>query len=129
MNIEDTARLGEARAAYKSDLNRNQYYSNNSKSYLQVTPDRCPRFRKCSAPVCPFDHDFLRRVHLRDERICYYLAEWVKPGGEAILKGVLEDDPEAHPRIISRHTPLRRQLARAAKTGSRLKIPVGPAAK
>ena len=36
----------------------------------QDTMEDCPRFIKCSAPICPLDEDMKRRVRLVGEDIC-----------------------------------------------------------
>ena len=43
--------------------------------------DDCPRFDKCSAPICPLDPKWRERAHLSEDRLCFYLCESVKPGG------------------------------------------------
>ncbi len=93
-----------------------------------TTPESCPKFSKCSANICPLDQDWKQRTHLQGERVCFYLIELVKPGGRAVLRGVLprklyETIAEAHPKIIDRYAPIKRQLKRSAKTGSRLSKP------
>jgi hypothetical protein len=85
----------------------------------------CPKWKKCSAPICPLHGDLLDCKHLRNERVCFYLLEQVKPGGRAKLRGVLPTDladaiHEAHPTVVARYGPLRKALKRAATTPSRL---------
>ena len=38
-----------------------------------LTPQQCPRYDSCSAPICPLDPDALKRRMLRDERVCHYI--------------------------------------------------------
>jgi len=86
----------------------------------------CPKFEGCSAPVCPLDADWPRRIHRKGEPICFYLLEYVKPGSRARFQGsmavllynVMES---AIGRLCSRHAPLRRAVERAKRTGSRLR--------
>lgn len=87
--------------------------------------ERCPRFEKCSANVCPVDPDWRLRTHLDGERVCLYLTEQSKPGGRAILAPVLSSDlleevARAVPEIIARYGPIRRAADRAARTPSRV---------
>jgi hypothetical protein len=96
---------------------------------VQLTSDsstfsRCPRFARCSAPICPLDPHHLESCHLRGERICFYLTELVKPGVWLRVRGssqgeLLRDVAKTLPGIVSRYGPIRRELRRSAKTGSR----------
>ena len=47
---------------------------------IKLRPEQCPRFNRCSAPICPLDPDWSRSKMLRDEHMCYYLAEASKAG-------------------------------------------------
>ncbi len=47
----------------------------------------CPRFDRCSAPICPLDRDWRLRKHLSGEPICAYLREAAKQGGKLPLNG------------------------------------------
>lgn len=78
---------------------------------------RCPRFEKCSVPICPLMPSAGR--HLHGERICPYLREAVKPGGEARLRCYLPEDVArsislAVPRVIALHGAIARALRRAS---------------
>ncbi len=42
----------------------------------------CPRFDRCSAPICPLDADWQHRAHLNGEPICIFLREAAKQGGK-----------------------------------------------
>jgi hypothetical protein len=42
---------------------------------LSMSPNTCPKFDNCSAPICPLDPDWHTRRMLRDERVCYYLLK------------------------------------------------------
>ncbi len=88
-------------------------------------PDDCQKYDKCSAPICPLDPDMLTRTHLKGERVCFYLTEYVKPVGKAKLRGSLprkffEAIVNACPKIIARYRPIRNRLKEAKKRGSRL---------
>jgi hypothetical protein len=84
---------------------------------------RCPRFERCSAAVCPLLPS--SGGHGRGERICPYLREAVKPGGEARLRCSLPEEVartivEAIPRVIALHGAIARALRRASVQGSKL---------
>ena len=83
----------------------------------------CPRFSHCNAPVCPLWPESLRGPHRREEAICPFLMEAVKPNGEAVLRGLLPDHLvwgvlEATPTALSLGGDLSRRLRRAKKQGS-----------
>jgi len=85
----------------------------------------CPRFDRCSAPVCPLASPDMTGTHLRGEEVCVYLREAVKPGGperlrsslsEHIAEGVLRAVPAA----MSLAGDLGRRLRRASRQGSKV---------
>lgn len=85
----------------------------------------CPRWERCSAPICPLDPRHLQSAHLDGERICFWLVEASKRGGrlpkDPRLAGALVAAvEEAYPRIVDRFGPVRWELKRAAQRGSRL---------
>jgi len=41
-----------------------------------LTPQQCPRYDSCSAPICPLDPHALKRRMLRDERVCHYIRKF-----------------------------------------------------
>lgn len=47
----------------------------------------CPKWHKCSAPICPLDAEWSLRKHIKSERVCFYLAEAAKVPLESILRG------------------------------------------
>lgn len=51
---------------------------------------RCPKFLRCSAPLCPLDPDWRKRRHVKGDHVCRWLTEWVKDGAWARLQGVLD---------------------------------------
>lgn len=51
--------------------------------YGALTPQDCPWYDKCSAPLCPLDPEWRGRKHLQGERVCYFLREAVKDGARA----------------------------------------------
>jgi len=92
----------------------------------------CPRYERCNAPICPLDVNWRRSAHLSVERVCFWLCEWSKSGGEARVRALLPTDVAgavegAHEAITQASLPLprghgviRRALAAAATSGSRL---------
>ncbi len=83
----------------------------------------CPKYDRCSAPACPLWD--INTTHLKGERVCFYLREYVKQGGRAKLLGVLPREmvnqiAEVLPVIISRHSDIKKQLNRSALTGSKI---------
>ena len=87
--------------------------------------DTCPKFEKCSAPICPLDQNWQRASHLQHERVCFYLCESQKRGSEALfgsrgLGEVYQLIVEATPEISLRWASIQRTLIRASKTGSRM---------
>lgn len=88
----------------------------------------CPRFSKCSAPICPIDSEWAKRTHLRGEPVCLYLREFVKVGGEARLgchvsAELLQAVRNTINPIQERYGHIRRALERAKLDGSRMKKP------
>ncbi len=89
----------------------------------------CPRFDKCSAPICPLDSDWRLRVYRKGEPICFYLLEYVKPDAKAQFQGsigvpIYEAIQTSIDAMSHRYAPLCRALERAKRTGSRMEIPV-----
>ena len=85
----------------------------------------CPKFDGCSAPICPLDPEMEKRTHLEGERVCFYLTEFAKPTGKAILSMVLTGElyetlARVYVEVMSRPHPLRNQLKRAKKNPSRI---------
>jgi hypothetical protein len=90
-----------------------------------MTPAACPRWSKCSAPICPLDPHWYRRRHANGERICLWLREWAKDpsgarwghalGGEGAVRvaGVA-------PLILTRWSDIRAKLRAASRKGSKL---------
>jgi len=87
--------------------------------------EACTKFQACSAPICPLDTNWRKTVHLKGERVCFYLCEAQKGGSEARFRGkglekLYQLMVEATPDISIRWEPIRKVLKRAAKTGSRM---------
>ena len=92
--------------------------------------NECPKFDRCSAPICPLDPYWNESTYLRGEPVCLYLREAAK-GVDLGLIGVL---PLGMPLIVGKafrqiihtvripnlvgHGDLRRRLVETAKSGS-----------
>jgi len=89
------------------------------------TMSMCPKFDRCSAPICPLDPDWRLRVYRKGEPICFYLLEYVKPDANAQFQGsigvqIYEEIQASIDGISNRYAPLRTALERAKRTGSRM---------
>ena len=86
----------------------------------------CPRYDTCSAPICPLDPNWCRSSHLPGERVCVWLTEPSKPGGEERIRSRLAEPiadrvVPVYPRIREHGgANLRYTLDRASRTGSKL---------
>jgi len=85
----------------------------------------CPKYERCSAPICPLDPNWRKRRHLKGERVCFYLCEAQKDGSEVIFGGrglgkLFKLMVEATPDISTRWGTIKKALVKAAKTGSRM---------
>jgi hypothetical protein len=90
-----------------------------------MTSQSCPRFDKCSAPICPLDPYWQKRVLLHDDPTCYYLTESVKGNAEAVFRSrglakLYLAMVEVTPTICSRHRRIEVALERAKLSGSRM---------
>jgi len=87
----------------------------------------CPRFDRCSAPVCSLDPEWNLRVYHKGEPICFYLLEYVKPDAKVRFRGriailIYEAIEKSIDAISHRYAPLCRALERTKRTGSRMKM-------
>ncbi len=85
----------------------------------------CPRFDKCSAPICPLDAEWRLCLYRKGEPICFYLLEFVKPDAKAQFKGsigvpIYEAIQTSIDTMSHRYAPLHRALERAKRTESRM---------
>ena len=85
----------------------------------------CPKYKGCSAPICPLDPNWRNAKHLKHERVCFYLCEAQKGGSEAIFRGRGLGYPyqlmvEATPAISTRWGSIKNALAKTKKTSSRM---------
>jgi hypothetical protein len=88
-------------------------------------PRDCPRWERCSAPLCPLDPQWRVRKMVPSEPVCLYLRELAKPDGSATLARFLpqcmvQQVIAAAPGMLATASPLRRALRGAASTPSRL---------
>lgn len=91
----------------------------------KCTPQACPRFERCGATICPLDPNWRLRHHQRGDRVCAFLREQAKPGGEAVFEGSLpryiaQAIAEAAPGIYARWDTLKSAVDRAGTTGSKI---------
>ena len=117
-----TPRAGRLRASVGVGTDQG---SNDANDTPRIVPALCPRYDRCSAPVCPLDPAWRLRSHLKGEPVCGLLLELSKTDGEATLRGFLPAEVAQAaitlaPTLLARHAPLRRASEKAAKTGSRL---------
>lgn len=84
-----------------------------------LTPTDCPRFSRCSAPICPLDPLRGRAVHLPGEPVCGYLLATGKVGaGEKYAADpVYATCAERLPEIATRWPDIGRRVARSARSG------------
>lgn len=89
------------------------------------SPADCPRFERCSCPICPLDPQWSERTLLRGEQTCGLLLELSKPQGSALLRGyvakaVISRLRQVAPAMVASHGTTRRAVRRAAANGSKL---------
>lgn len=88
-------------------------------------PESCPRFDRCSAPLCPLDLQRDRRTYLNGEPTCLYLREWTKQGDSGRWTGTLPADlaeaiAAVAPAMLAAPGPHAKRLRRAARTRSKV---------
>lgn len=90
-----------------------------------TTFDLCPKWERCSAPICPLDPEALKRVMTDDDPVCFYLSEVAKPNAEAVFRGrgrtkLFEAISKQVQPLSTRWGRIRRALERAKTSGSRM---------
>jgi len=84
-------------------------------------PNKCPKGDGCSAPVCPLDK---AGIHLRDEPICFYAMELVKPGADQRFAGNdliwLQNAIDQNLEWLLESRDIRKRLAKSAFTRPRM---------
>jgi len=86
----------------------------------------CPKFSKCSAPICPIDALWALRTMRNSESVCFYLLEHAKTDSRAEFEGRGLGDLHRRigdllPDLVSRWGRIKRFYERAKFSGSRLK--------
>ena len=92
---------------------------------MPLTPSQCRFYETCSAPLCPVDLDWRKRVMLKGEAVCFYLREAVKEGAEERFKGRHAEDMylaanDAMHDMKRSVYPLKIALEKASKAPSKL---------
>ena len=95
-----------------------------------LTVEKCERFGKCIANICPLDTDWQKRIHLKGERVCIYLTESQKVNAKQIFEGRGQGNLFKHIQdighlIYARHYTIRRALEKAKHTPSRITRKIG----
>ena len=85
----------------------------------------CPKYDKCSVPICPLEDSLFKRTLLKEDPTCFYLTESVKDGAETRFKGsglgwLYKKVVRATPHLISRYPRICSALKRAKQSGSRM---------
>lgn len=85
----------------------------------------CPKFSKCSSPICPLDALWKLRTMRNSESVCFYLLEHAKTDSKARfeergLGDIHSRIGEVLPAFSNRWGRLRRFYERARTSGSRL---------
>ncbi len=92
---------------------------------IYTKPDNCPKFQSCSAPICPLDAKWHKRVNTSDDATCFYLLESVKHGAKAHFQVALLGElyaviVRARVGISTSHKRIAAKLESAKRTGSRM---------
>lgn len=92
-----------------------------------IEPKQCPKYSKCSAPLCPLDPDWEKRVMQKDDRTCFYLNEASKPEAAKRFEGrkdefIFQIAYRRMPLMKKRNSILKKRLEKASLTGSRITI-------
>lgn len=95
-----------------------------------LTPDQCPKFQQCNAPICPLDAEWQKRKHISHERICFYLIETQKANAIANFEvrglGYLYQAIVRHTSdIADTHSSIKKAMDKAKTTSSRMARKIG----
>jgi len=117
--------MDQKKAAHEDGTEFSEGHRNTEQE--KINQSDCPKFSKCSAPVCPLDANMVEATHLNGEPVCFYLSEYAKPDNEANLRDAIRGSlyeviEGAFPVAIDTYGPLRRRLERASRTPSRLGV-------
>jgi len=89
------------------------------------TPQDCPKWDKCSAPICPLDPLRFQRTMYPEDPVCIYLLETLKANAESNFKAVglawLRREILGTTDELESHFPsIRIRASRARETGSKM---------
>ena len=89
-----------------------------TKNKTAIEMAQCPRFDRCSAPICPIDTGWRTRAHRKGESVCAYLRRYAKDPLWGQKQGIVPTDlwlkvAEVYPEVIARYSPLKKTLKRA----------------
>jgi hypothetical protein len=84
-------------------------------------PERCRKFQRCSAAICPLDPSWRSAVHLSGEPICRYLLAAAKEGAAEHYAGQWEFEAvrEKAAAVCAAHPAIAREVQRAGGSGIR----------
>lgn len=87
----------------------------------------CPKWEKCSAPICPLDTDWKKRMMLAEDRVCFLMNEAVKSGAEDRFKLSAYSElyatiHEAMHNIIASNVIIKNRLNKASNKQSRMEF-------
>ena len=88
-------------------------------------PQECPKWTRCSSPICPLDPLASERKMLPGESVCPYISEAVKDKSYVTfeasgLSWLHHAIAQSLPELERRHGSLRYRLKRAKSTGSKM---------
>ena len=115
----------------KTSLNaRDDASLDSTNQQVKFSPQDCPKFDACRAPICPLDPDSVDRIHLKGEPVCYYLRLHAKNRLSAPEQGYVPANlalqvTVAYPKLIARCGPLKKALERAASSSVKSFHPTG----
>ena len=81
----------------------------------------CPKFDHCSAPICPIDPEWQKRVHIKGDPVCFYLRQhakdplWGQKAG-GVARKLISKVGEVYVEVVARYGPLKTALVRAEKS-------------
>ncbi len=89
------------------------------------TPQKCPKYDTCSAPICPLDKDWKLRVLCIEDPTCFYLLESVKDASKthfelAQLGVMYVKICEVRDDICTTHKRISNKVKAAKNSGSRM---------
>lgn len=92
-----------------------------------ITPQSCPKWKTCSAPVCPLDPKHSACNTLRGEAVCPWLREAMRPDGAARIPAAIAPAIQrALPALLADGGAVLRDKLKSAGVSSPRKPPRGP---